>query len=118
MPNLTIRAADLPLVLAAAKMRHRNGGRTCQLCALTPAPVIQVDCATNSYWTRAGLAADARRFGLSPARVMPMLRGHIALVYERINRAHGRSEVLRTWGAGIRTLRAEPRHVLNGGEAS
>ena len=118
MHTATIRADDLPLVLAAARMRRRNTGRTCQLCALTPAPVIQVDCTSSSRWTRPGLRDDARRFGIGQSRVMPMQRGHIALVYERINRDHGRREVLRTWGAGIRTLRAEPRHVLNGGDAS
>jgi hypothetical protein len=118
MHTATIRAADLPLVLAAAKLRRRNAGRTCQLAALSAGPVIQVDCASNSQWTRPGLRDEARRFGLSPSRVRPLERGHIALVYERINREHGRREVLRTWGAGIRSLRAEPRHVLNGGEAA
>ena len=118
MHTATIRADDLPLVLAAAKMRRRTAGRTCQLCALTPAPVIRVDCAANSQWIRPGLAAEARRVGIGQSRVMPMQRGHIALVYERTNRQHGRREVQRTWGAGIRTLRAEPRHVLNGGDAA
>lgn len=28
---------------------------------------------------------------------------------------HGRQEVVRTWGAGIRALRTEPRYVLGGG---
>lgn len=109
----TIRASDLPLVLA--KARRWNSGRTPQLCALSEGPVIQLDCATSSRWTRPGLADDVRRYGVSPARVTPMQRGHIALAYERTNRERGRAEVLRTWGAGIRALRAEPRYVLNGG---
>lgn len=114
----TIRAQDLILVLAAAKLRRITHGRSCQLCALTPAPVIEVDCGRNSRWTRPGLADEARRYGLSPARCTPMQRGHIALRYERTAREHGRREVLRTWGAGIRSLRAEPRYVLNGSAAS
>lgn len=115
---ITIRAQDLHLLLAAARLRRFTHGRTCQLCALSAAPLIEVDCATSSRWTRPGAIDDARRFGLNPARVTPMQRGHIAQVYERTNREHGRREVLRTWGAGIRALRAEPRHVFNGGLAA
>jgi hypothetical protein len=118
MSTATIRAADLGLLLAAAKLRRHTHGRTCQLCALSAGPVIEVDCAANSRWTRPDLAAQARRYGLSPARVTPLQRGHIALLYERTNRHHGRREVLRTWGAGIRALRAEPRYTLNGGSAA
>lgn len=118
MSTATIRASDLPLVLAAAKLRRWNKGRTPQLCALSEGPVIQLDCATSSRWTRPGLAGDVRRYGASPVRVSPMQRGHIALAFERTNRERGRAEVLRTWGKGIRTLRAEPRYVLNGGEAA
>lgn len=36
----------------------------------------------------------------------PMDRGHFSVVLDRV-RAQGRAEVLRTWGAGIRTLQAE-----------
>lgn len=117
-PTATIRASDLPLVLAAAKLSRWTKGRTCQLAALSAGPVIEVDCRSSSRWTRPGLIDAAKRFGISPARVTPMHRGHIALVYERVNRERGRAEVLRTWGTGIRALRAEPRYVLNGGEAS
>lgn len=114
----TIRADDLKLVLGAAKLRRWNHGSTGQFCALSAGPVIEVDCATASRWTRPGLADDVRRYGLSPARFTPMQRGHIALAYERTNRERGRAEVLRTWGTGIRALRAEPRYVFNGGEAA
>lgn len=118
MHTATIRAADLPLVLAAAKLRRANAGQTCQLAALSERPLIELDCASTSRWTRPGLRDEARRMGLAQSRILPMQRGHIALVYERIRREHGRGEVLRTWGAGIRALRAEPRHVLNGGSAA
>lgn len=116
-PTATIRASDLPLVLAAAKARRRNHGRTPQLAALSGCPVIEVDCRSSSHWTRPGLIRAAHKHGTSPARVTPMQRGHIALVYERVAALGGRREVLRTWGSGIRALRAEPRYVLNGGEA-
>lgn len=114
----TIRAADLGLLLAAAKLRRYTKGRTCQLCALSEGPVIEVDCARTSRWTRPDMLAAARRSGISPARVMPLTRGFIYRVFERTNREHGRREVLRTWGVGIRALNSEPRWTLNGGEAA
>jgi hypothetical protein len=109
----TIRASDLPLVLAAAKLRRYTHGRTCQLCALSSAPLITVDCHENA-WLRKHAQDDARRMGISPARVLPMQRGHIARLAERVQRTHGRREVLKTWGAGIRALLAEPMYTLNG----
>ena len=113
MSVATIRAADLSLLLCAARLRRFTNGRTCQLCALSPAPAIPVDC--HERWSRAAGQAGAKRVGLSRMCASPMQRGLIARLYERVNREHGRKEVLRTWGAGIRTLRAEPAHVLNGG---
>lgn len=110
----TIRARDLGLVLAAAKLRRWNNGRTCQLCALSEHPTIALDChypgSKSSSYREA-----ASRHGISPARVWPMQRGRIARLFERVQRVHGRREVLRTWGVGIRALKAEPAHVLNGG---
>ena len=55
------------------------------------------------------------RMGLSPARVGAITRGHIGHLFDRINRCHGRREVLATWRTGIRSLRAEPPHTLRGG---
>lgn len=117
MSATTIRAGDLPLILAAAKMRLWNKGRTCQLCALSEAPTITVEC-------RYGLSAKqryrdaARLHGISLARVSPMQRGNIDQLFERVHFTHGRKEMLRTWRAGVRALQAEPRHVLNGGGAA
>jgi hypothetical protein len=110
----TIRACDLPLVLASIKLRKYTGGRTCQLCALSDAPLISVDC-RDSQRTRERAKAEALRFGRSRARVMPMQRGHIGRLIERVQRTHGRRETLHTWAAGIRALLREPRYVLNGG---
>lgn len=113
----TIRATDLPLVLAAAKMRRFNGGRTCQLCTLSEGPIINVEC-RDSVGARQRAQAEAMRLGISPARVSPMRRGDIGRLVERVQRTHGRREVLRTWGIGMRALLQEPLHVLNGGSAA
>lgn len=117
-PAATVSAEALQLVLVAHRMRRYNRGRTCQLCALSARPLIQVDCASNSEHTRPGLIAEAQRLGASRVEASPMLRGHIARLYERTRLWHGRAEVLRTWRAGIRALQGEPRHVLNGGKAA
>jgi len=113
----SIRAADLPLVIASMKLRRFNGGRTCQLCALSEAPTIEVNC-RDSRGARQRAQAEALRWGISPARVSPMRRGDIGRLIERVQREHGRREVLRTWGSGIRALQQEPLHVLNGGSAA
>lgn len=110
----TIRACDLPLVLASIKLRKCTGGRTCQLCALSEGLLIRVDC-HESQRMRERAKAEALRIGRSRARVMPMQRGHIGRLIERVQRTHGRRETLRTWGAGVRALLREPRYVLNGG---
>ena len=110
----TIRAEDLRLVLAAAKLRRHTHGRTCALAALsTGGALLQVDCFSNP--PTASWLQQARRFGASPVRITPLQRGHIARLFERVAQREGRTGVLATWGAGIRTLRAEPRHVLRGG---
>lgn len=111
---VAIAAADLRLVLAAAKLRRYTRGRTCQLCVLSAAPVLTTHCRDR---TRDLVRRDAPRYGISPAHVQPLSRGGIATLYERTNTERGRQEVLRTWGAGIRALRLEPRHVLAGGAA-
>jgi len=46
-----------------------------------------------------------------------MERGHVAELILRTRMNHGLAEVRKTWGAGLRSLQAEPRHVLNGGAA-
>jgi hypothetical protein len=111
----TIRADQLGLLLASAKLRQFNHGRTAQFCILSRGPVITTHCHDR---LRHAARRDGRRFGLSDATLMPMQRGGIAELYERVNlKADGRKEVRHTWGCGIRALRAEPRHVLNGGRA-
>jgi hypothetical protein len=102
----TISADHLAAVLAAHKLRRYSAGQTCQLCALTAAPLVSVDC----HEGRKPLAVPHR------ALVSPMQRGRIHSLYTRTRLQHGLAEVRRTWGAGLRALLAEPAHVLNGGK--
>lgn len=111
----TIRARDLGLLLAAEKLRRWTNGRNCRLCALSEHPTLELDCHYSGS-KDPSYRDTARRLGTSPARVWPLQRGRISHVYERVLREHGRGEVLRTWGTGIRALRAEPRHTLYGGQ--
>jgi hypothetical protein len=118
MSGATIRADALQLVLFAHKLRRHTHGGTCQLCALSAAPMIEVDCCSASQWVRPGLIAQAKRFGASHISASLLRRGHISRLYERVRLERGLAEVKRTWRTGLRALRAEPRHVLNGGDAS
>lgn len=105
----TIRAKDLSLVLGSIKIRKYSNGETCLLCALSETPTIQLTC-SDRYRDR----AQAARFGVSPVRVSPLQRGDICRVFDRVA-SRGRREVLKTFGVGIRALRAEPQYVLMGG---
>lgn len=107
----TIRADDLALVLGSLKLHRYTRGRTCLLAAMSEAPMIRVDCRDRAS-VRAALQPMAQRtMGRAP-RIGPLCRGDIGLLYERTLRTRGRAEVQRTWGAGIRALRDEPRHTL------
>ncbi len=114
MNTTAIKAEHVALVLAAAKLRRSTGGSTCALCALSRGPMLQLDCSTSKS---PHFLETALRLRYAGARVTPMQRGGIALLYERTRRERGTAEVRRTWGAGIKALRAEPRHVFNGGTA-
>jgi hypothetical protein len=111
----TIRAEDLDLVLVAHRLRSHTNGRTPALCVLSPGPLLQVDCASSSEWTRPGLIERAKRIGVARLNGQVMHRGHIGRLYERVRREHGLAEVKRTWRTGIRALLAEPRYVYRGG---
>lgn len=106
----TIRAQDLSLVLGSVKLRNYTNGRTCRLCALSESPVIQLTCRD-----RRSSREDAAKWGTTQCRVSPIQRGDIGRLYERVNREHGRREVVKTWGVGIRALQAEPLYILDGG---
>jgi hypothetical protein len=114
----SIRADDLRLVLAAHKLRRRTHSGSPALCVLSPGPWLPVDCATSSRHSRPGLIADARRLGARASGPQLLLRGHIARLIERTRLEHGLAEIRRTWRIGLRTLLAEPRHVLHGGQTA
>ena len=60
-----------------------------------------------------GASCSSRSWNSRPAHggplVSPWFSGCIASVAERVHREHGRREVLRTWGVGMRALVAEQR---------
>lgn len=108
----SILADDLVTVLAAHHLRRSTGGRTCQLAALTPAPLVETDCHRRPPSARELSTAQA----MPTVRVVaPLQRGHIASLANRVQGRRGRAEVLRTWRTGIATLRHENPYVLHGG---
>jgi hypothetical protein len=110
----TVKLTDLRLVLYTAKLRRHTKGRTCLMAVTTPAPILEVDCSSRN---RMRGREDAQRLGLTRCNTGPMHRGHLAELIERTRTLHGLPEVRKTWGAGLRALKAEPRHILNGGAA-
>lgn len=94
----TIPLGAVRLACVTAKARH-HGIAVDRFAAFSDCPLVGIDC------------DDALR-GLKPYRVpachfLPMSRGNMAQVLERVRRAHGLAEVRRTWGAGLRFLQAE-----------
>ena len=109
-----VSLSDLKFALFTARMRRTSNSRVAQLAAVTAGTMIEVDCSTAG---RLRLRDDAIRFGKSHVTATPLDRGHIALLIERTRWQHGLAEVRKTWGVGIKALRAEPRYVLKGGAA-
>ena len=117
MGEHTIRAGDVGLVLAAANLARWTKGRTGALAAMTAAPMLEVDCAhgRNPMLYTPGFYAEARRYaaaGKTGPRVLPLNRGTLGMLIERVARQGGRREVLSTFGVGIQALRKEPRYAL------
>jgi hypothetical protein len=110
MPTHTIPFESVAVAAMTARMRRRNGCSTGLFCALTPRPKLDVDCGRNSVdWVYLACQTGTWHY------TGPLQRGRIAQVWERTARERGAAEVRRTWGVGIRALRAECRHVLHGG---
>lgn len=110
MSAATITAEHLSLVLAAARLRRHTRGSTCQFCALSAGPMLELHCSTR---LGEDYRASALRLRYAGARVTPLLRGGMAQLFERTHRQRGGAEVRRTWGAGIKALRAEPRFIFS-----
>lgn len=111
----TISADYVRLLLASAKLRAYTGGRTCLLAAMSPAPKLECDCAHGRRVTDSWRDLSMRS-GHSRVRITPISRGHISRLIDRVARERGRAEVIKTWGAGVKALRAEPRFTLHGGK--
>lgn len=116
MNAATIRAADLSLLLASAKLRKYTAGRTPLLAAMSAAPLLECDCHSGRTPTPSW-RFQVQCSGLHAARVTPLQRGYISRLFDQVALHRGRREVVKTWGVGIRTLRAESRYVLFGGQA-
>jgi hypothetical protein len=114
MTDVTIALRDLELVLRTARMRKSTNWRTCLMAVTTAAPILEFDCSSRN---RLRGIEGAQRIGLCGCSAGPMRRGHVVELIERTRLLHGLPEVRKTWGAGLRALKEEPRYVLNGGTA-
>lgn len=115
----TIRAGDLELVLVSLHVSQYTKGQTCVLAAMTPAPMLEVDCSDghNPLIAHPGFYANAlerTRAGKLGPRLVPLSRGWVGNLIDRVARERGRRELHKTFGVGIKALRAEPRYVLRG----
>lgn len=110
----TIPLAGVKLALMAAKLRRYSKGRTALLAACTPRPWIEIDC--HRHTPRPSEKARAVTSGMVSDVVGPLDRGHIAALIERVRLYHGIPEVRRTFGCGIKALRAENPWTLFGGK--
>lgn len=109
----TIPLPALELALFSAKLRRRSHGGTAQLCAVTAAPVLALECGRSG--SRPSWRAECKRLGLGSVHTTPLQRGHIQDLVQRVRLHHGLAEVRRTWGCGLKEMLAEPAHMLNGG---
>lgn len=109
----TIPLRGVELALMTAKLRRYSNGRTALLAACTPRPLIEIDCHRRA--PRPSELERAASSGMVPD-VGPMDRGHIAALFERVRLCHGLLEVRRTFGRGIKALRAESPWTLFGGK--
>lgn len=99
-----IRADHLTLALAA--MKARPGTRW----AAISNGVITPSCAERGRGHTYGMAV--------PPLLTPLTRGRMQHLLDRVRASGGRQEVMRTWGAGMRTLAAEFSTCVIRGAAS
>ena len=83
------------LLLALVAMKARPGTRWAALSngAITPS------CAARRRGDTFAMA--------TPPMLTPLSRGRMHHLLERVRNNYGRQEVMRTWGAGMRALKAE-----------
>ena len=93
----TIPLKDVRNALMCARVASiRPIGR---FAALTNNPLLNISCRE----ARRG----SRPYPLQVHHLSPMYRGDLDHVLERVRLEHGLAEVRRTWGAGMRALKAE-----------
>lgn len=111
-----IQLKGVKLALDSAKIRCLTNGRTALFCALSTAPLIRVDCNTNTrtFAAMRDLSIKSRRLNDICG---PMQRGHIRALIQRTRDRHGIKEIRKTFGVGIRTLKDECSYIINGGAA-
>lgn len=109
----TIPLAGVEMALMSAKLRRYTHGCTALMAACTPRPLLEIDC--HRHAPRPSEVARAASSGMVSS-AGPMNRGHIAALFERVRLFHGLPEVRRTFGCGIKALRAEPAWTLFGGK--
>lgn len=98
MADKTIPLEAVRLAFVTAKARSLSVV-TDRFAAFTDCPLVGLDC------------EDTLR-GMKPYRVghchfLPMTRGNVGQLLERVRRERGLPEVRRTWGAGLRALQRE-----------
>lgn len=102
MQTSAISADQLKLALAARKINCLTGTRT-RWAAMSATTRVSMGCARGgSHWVPPLPV---------PSLLTPMERGNLAAVIERTRCMAGTAAVRRTFGAGIRALRAENAHI-------
>lgn len=100
MQTSVISADQLKLVLTARHLNRLTGKRT-RWAAMSATTRVSMGCARR-HWTPALPV---------PSLLTPMERGTLLAAIERTRCTAGTAAVRRTFGAGIRALRAENAHI-------
>lgn len=98
-----ILAEHLQLALVARRAARHSPQGLAQFAAYTGCAPLFNDCTPQPK----RIGAYEKRCASTPL-VSPMWTGHIEKLALRTQREHGRREVLRIWGLGVRGLKAHP----------
>lgn len=114
MTRHTIPLSAVEMAVFSAQLRRRTECGTALLAAYTPRPVMDVDCHQGTTPSAATLT-HAKLAGMRTGQADLMERGHIAQAVQRVRDRHGLAGVRKTFGAGMKELSREPRHILHAG---
>ena len=102
MQTSAISADQLKLALVARRINRLTGKRT-RWAAMSATTRVSMGCVPpGRHWVRPLPM---------PSMLMPMERGDLFKAIERTRCVAGTAAVRRTFGAGIRALRAENAHI-------